>query len=197
MRVWCLMSEQSDVNNYTSEINFYLPSCIIYYFDPSVEKKRVQYGKHIFLLAAHKVQFIATCGKKSIFATNRPKSALLCPLQVEQICFWPPSRKKTVCNTGETFILLVWLLTSLYSSIKHHTGKINFILPSCIIYYFDPPVENNRVQNGKHIFLLVGHKVQFIVPCREKNPFFLLAGLKVHFYTPWWSKKPLFSTSGP
>ena len=63
----------------------------------------------IFLLAGHKVHFIAPCGGgggKSIFQ--------------------PPSRKKIVCNAGKTFILFVWLLDSLCSGIKLHTRKINF-----------------------------------------------------------------------
>ena len=74
-------------------------------------------NKCFFLLAGHKVDFIAPCG------TNKST-------------FWPASRKKIVCNTGKTFILLMWLLTSLCSGIKLHTRKINFFFPSCTMYYF-------------------------------------------------------------
>ena len=73
--------------------------------------------KFFFLLAGHKVDFIAPCGAK--------KST-----------FWRASRKKIVCNTRKTFILLVWLLPSLCSGIKLHTRKINFFFPSCTMYYF-------------------------------------------------------------
>ena len=62
---------------------------------------------NIFLLSGHKVDFIAPCG------TNKS-------------IFWPHSRKKIACNTGKTFILLVWLLPSLCSGIKLHIRKINF-----------------------------------------------------------------------
>ena len=54
--------------------------------------------------------------------------------------FWPYSRKKIVCNTGKTSILLVWLLPSLCSGIKLHTRKINFFFPSCTMYYYVPLV---------------------------------------------------------
>ena len=46
--------------------------------------------KFIFLLPGHKVDFIAPCG-------------------ANKSTFWPASRKKIVCNTGKTFILLVTL----------------------------------------------------------------------------------------
>ena len=78
----------------------------------SFNEKNLKYRKIIllinfFLLAGHKVDFIAPCGSnKSIF--------------------WPHSRKKIVCNTGKTFILLAWLLPSLCSGIKLYTRKINF-----------------------------------------------------------------------
>ena len=74
---------------------------------------RIQYffchgvKKCIFLLAGHKVDFIAPCG-------------------ANKSTFWPYSRQKIVCNTGKTFILLVWLLPLLCSGIKLHTRKINF-----------------------------------------------------------------------
>ena len=68
-----------------------------------------------FLLAGHKVEFIAPCG-------------------ANKSTFWPYSRKKIVCNTEKTFILLVWLLSSLFSGIKLHTRKINFFFPSCTMY---------------------------------------------------------------
>ena len=71
---------------------------------------------YFLLLAGHKLGFISPCGaNKSIF--------------------WPPSRKKIVCDTGKTFIFLVWLLPSLCSGIKLHTRTINFFSPSCTIYY--------------------------------------------------------------
>ena len=70
----------------------------------------------IFLLAGHKVDFIAPCG-------------------ANKSTFWPYSRKKIVCNTGKTFILFVWLLPSLCSGIKLHTRKINDFFPSCTMYY--------------------------------------------------------------
>ena len=71
-----------------------------------------------FLLAGHKVDFIAPCGaKKSIF--------------------WPHRRKKIVCSTGKTFILQVWLLPSLCSGIKLHTCKINFF--SVVAQYTNVP----------------------------------------------------------
>ena len=86
-------------------------------FHVSIGQKHSQ--NIFFLLAGHKVDFIAPCGaNKSIF--------------------WPYSRKKIVCNAGKTFILLVWLLPSLCSGIKIHTRKINFFCPSCTIYYFFP-----------------------------------------------------------
>ena len=69
-----------------------------------------------FLLAVHKVDFIAPCG-------------------ANKSTFWPASRKKIVYNTGKTFILLVWLLPSLCSGIKLYTRKINFFFPSCTMYY--------------------------------------------------------------
>ena len=69
-----------------------------------------------FLLAGHKVDFIAPCG-------------------ANKSTFWPASRKKIVCNKGKTFILLVWLLPSLCSGIKLLTRKINFFFPSCTMYY--------------------------------------------------------------
>ena len=75
------------------------------------------WNKLFFLLAGHKVDFIAPCGSN--------KST-----------FWPASRKKIVCNTGKTFILLVLLLPSLCSGIKLHTRKINFFFPSCTMYYY-------------------------------------------------------------
>ena len=43
--------------------------------------------------------------------------------------------RKIVCNTGETFISLVWLLPSRFSGMKLYTSKINFFLPRCIIYF--------------------------------------------------------------
>ena len=76
--------------------------------------------KIFFLLAGHKVDFIAPCG-------------------ANKSTFWPASRKKIVCNTRKKFILLVWLLPSLCSGIKLHTRKINFFFPSCTMYYFCPP----------------------------------------------------------
>ena len=85
---------------------------------------------YFFLLAGHKVDFIAPCGAK--------KST-----------FWPASRKKIVCNTGKTFILLVWLLTSLCSGIKLHTRKINFFFPSCTMHY----------SRTKHFLWLFNQKV--------------------------------------
>ena len=71
-----------------------------------------------FLLESHKVDFIA-------------------PREVNKAIFWPHSRKKIVCDTGKTLILLVWLLPSLCSGIKLHTRKINFFFPSCTIYYIE------------------------------------------------------------
>ena len=65
----------------------------------------------IFLLARHKVDFISPCG-------------------VKKYIFWPPRRKKIVCVTGKKFILLVWFLPLLCSSIKFHTRKINFFSPT-------------------------------------------------------------------
>ena len=71
---------------------------------------------NIFLLAGHKVNFIALCG-------------------ANKSTFWPYSRKKIMCNTGKTFILLVWLLPSLCSGIKLHTRKIIFfsLVAQCTI----------------------------------------------------------------
>ena len=60
----------------------------------------------------------------------------IAPCGAKKSTFWPYSRKKIVCNTGKTFILLVWLLSSLCSGIKLHTRKINFFFPSCTMYYF-------------------------------------------------------------
>ena len=86
------------------------------------------------LLAGHKVDFIFPCGEnKSIF--------------------WPPSRKKIVCDTGKTFILLAWLLPSQTSH-----SQYKFFFPSCTIYYF----------------LLAGHKVDFISPCGKQIHFLTL-----------------------
>ena len=53
------------------------------------------------------MHFIASCGTKKIH-------------------FSTPSRKKIVCKTGKTFILLVWLLPSLCLGIKLNTCKIYF-----------------------------------------------------------------------
>ena len=47
--------------------------------------KHFQYNNNLFLLAGHKVDFIAPCG-------------------ANKSTFWPYSRKKIVCNTGKTFI---------------------------------------------------------------------------------------------
>ena len=81
-------------------------------------KQRIFFTKRkiVFLLAGHKVDFIAPCG-------------------ANKSTFWPASRTKIVCNTGKTFILLVWFLPSLCSGIKLHTRKINFFFPSCTMYY--------------------------------------------------------------
>ena len=49
---------------------------------------------------------------------------------------WPSSRKKIMCDTWKTLILLVWLLPLLCSGINLHTRKINIFFPNCIIYYF-------------------------------------------------------------
>ena len=70
----------------------------------------------VFLLAGHKVDFIAPCG-------------------ANKSTFCPASRKKIVCNMGKTFILVVWLLPSLCSGIKLHTRKINFfsLVAQCTI----------------------------------------------------------------
>ena len=65
----------------------------------------------------------------------------------------PPRRKKIVCDMGETLILLVWWLPSLYSGIKVYTRKTNFFLPRCIIYYFWPPSRKKScATRGKHLF---------------------------------------------
>ena len=53
----------------------------------------------------------------------------------QKVNFLNPKWKKIVFNRGKTFILLVWLLPSLFSGIKLQTRKINFFLPSCIMYY--------------------------------------------------------------
>ena len=49
---------------------------------------------------------------------------------------WPPSRKKIMCDTWKTLILLVWLLPLLCSGINLHTRRINIFFPNCTIYYF-------------------------------------------------------------
>ena len=112
--VWLLPSFSSEIKLLARKINFFPPSCVLYYF----------------LLAGHKVKFKAPCrAKKSIF--------------------WYPSGKKFDCNIGKKFILLVWMLPSFSSDIKLLARKINFFLPSCVLYYF----------------LLAGHKVNFKAPC--------------------------------
>ena len=106
---------------------------------------------NVFLLSGHKVDFIAPCGaNKSIF--------------------WPHSRKKIVCNTGKTFILLVRLLASLYSGIKLHTRKTNFCFPCCTIYYF----------------LLAGYKVDFIAACGANKSIFWLGKKNLFFECEVW-----------
>ena len=88
-----------------------------YDFNPIQKSITRDCHKNVFLLAGHKVDFIAPCG-------------------ANKSTFWPYSRKKIVCNTGKTFILLVWLLPLLCSGIKLHTRKINFFFPSCTMYYY-------------------------------------------------------------
>ena len=91
---------------------------IFVWFNQIVFKKPslVAWNKFFFLLAGHKVDFIGPCG-------------------ANKSTFWPASRKKIVCNTGKTLILLVWLLPSLCSGIKLDTRKINFFFPSCTMFY--------------------------------------------------------------
>ena len=61
--------------------------------------------------------------------TSGSWSAFYSPILDKKIHFGPPSRKKIVCNPRKTFILLVWLLFPLYSSIKLHIRKIKFFFP--------------------------------------------------------------------
>ena len=81
----------------------------------------------------------------------------IAPCGTNKSTFWPASRKKIVCNTGKTFILLMWLLPSLCSGIKRHTRKINFfsLVAQCTIPL---PVYN----------------VHFISPFRTENSIFWL-----------------------
>ena len=74
------------------------------------------------------------------------------PWEANKCIFCPHSRKKIVCNTGKTFILLVWLLPSLCSGIKFHTGKIIFFsLVAQYIYYFI----NNLASLSFYVFFVL------------------------------------------
>ena len=68
--------------------------------------------KFYFLLAGHKVDFIAPCGAK--------KST-----------FWPASRKKIVCNTGKTFI---FPSCTMYYSNRKYCYVLKYII--CVIYFY-------------------------------------------------------------
>ena len=91
-------------------------------------------GKTFFLLSGHKVDFIAPRGTKKSF-------------------FRHANKKKIVCDTGNTFILLVWLLPPLCSGIKHYTRK-------------------------NKIFLLTDQKVNFSSPCEANWSIFSPPGGK-------------------
>ena len=118
-----------------------------------------------FLLARHKVDFIAPCG------TNKST-------------FWPYSRKKIVCNTGKTFILLVWLLPSLCSGIILHTRKIIFfsLIAQCTI-------SNTSSENSTFIVCfemgkwLISKILLFSRPRTDSENTILQSGCE--FYTHW------------
>ena len=109
----------------------------------------------LFLLAGHKVDFIAPCG-------------------ANKSTFWPARRKKIVCNTGKTFILLEWLLPSLCLGIKLHTRKIIFfsLVAQCtniLIEFKTCPADKKMIYKIKillnitflyirHIFILLSSK---------------------------------------
>ena len=58
------------------------------YWDPKIVYYAPREKKFYFLLAGHKVNFIAPCGaNKSIFSTKGSKSGLYCPLRGKKIHF--------------------------------------------------------------------------------------------------------------
>ena len=83
-----------------------------------------------------------TSKTNSYFLQEGRKVDFISPCRANKSIFWPPGRIKIVCDMGKTFILLVWLLPSLFSDTKLHTRKIHFVFPSCTIYY---QVENSWI----------------------------------------------------
>ena len=78
--------------------------------------------------------------RKMHFFSLVAQYTIIVPCKAKNSIFWPPNRKRIMCNTGKTLFLLVWLWPSLCS--KLHTRKINFFSPSCTIYYWSPGLVN-------------------------------------------------------
>ena len=110
-------------------------TCIIFTFRFAPSATYVATRIILFLLAGHKVYFTAPC------ETNKSIS-------------WPPSRKKIVCDKWKTFILIVWLLPLLCSSIELYTRKIHFFslvaqytIYSSLILSGPSPVNSHRIRS--------------------------------------------------
>ena len=136
--VWLLPSLCSGIKLHTRKINFFSPSCTICYFilpghkvnfisrSGTNKKSRATREKHLFYSCVYYPRFARASNltlANGIFFSLVAQYIISYYRVIKRILFTRAGQQKIVCDTGKTFILLVWLLPSLSSGIKLHTRK--------------------------------------------------------------------------